>query len=127
MKTILSLSAITAIAALFGLLPLALAESNEKASAALPAATGKNPSPKSVAAKKNTVANAPSTPKLVIDAMGHAGELSTGSASVDALAMTFVAARLAYLGCYLADLHWLRSIAWFVGIGSAVAIFVAAS
>ena len=59
MKTILSLSAITAIAALFGLLPLALAESNEKASAALPAATGKNPSPKSVAAKKNTVANAP--------------------------------------------------------------------
>ncbi len=35
----------------------------------------------------NTIANAPSTPKLVIDAMGHAGELSTGSASVETLAM----------------------------------------
>ena len=35
----------------------------------------------------NTVANAPSTPKLVIDAMGHAGELSTGSAGVETLAM----------------------------------------
>jgi len=35
----------------------------------------------------NTIANAPSTPKLVIDAMGHAGELSTGSASVESLAM----------------------------------------
>ncbi len=44
---------------------------------------------------------------------------------VDMLALTFVAARLAYLACYLADVHWLRSLAWFVGIGSAVAIFVA--
>jgi uncharacterized MAPEG superfamily protein len=44
---------------------------------------------------------------------------------VDMLALTFVAARLAYLACYLADVHWLRSVAWFVGIGSAVAIFVA--
>lgn len=34
----------------------------------------------------NTVVNAPSTPKLVIDTMGHAGELSTGSASVEELA-----------------------------------------
>jgi uncharacterized MAPEG superfamily protein len=56
-----------------------------------------------------------------------AHQLGAPQARVDALALTFVAARLAYLGCYLADLHWLRSIAWFVGIGSAVAIFVAAS
>jgi thiol-disulfide isomerase/thioredoxin len=32
-----------------------------------------------------TVANPPATPKFVIDAMGDAGELSTGSASADTL------------------------------------------
>jgi thiol-disulfide isomerase/thioredoxin len=32
-----------------------------------------------------TVANPPATPKFVIDAMGHAGELTTGSESADAL------------------------------------------
>jgi uncharacterized MAPEG superfamily protein len=46
-------------------------------------------------------------------------------ARVNALAVVFVAARLAHLGFYLADLATLRSLAWFVGIGSAVAIFVA--
>lgn len=44
---------------------------------------------------------------------------------VDTLALAFVAARVAYLACYLADVHWLRSVAWFAGIGCAVAIFVA--
>ena len=44
---------------------------------------------------------------------------------VDALAILFVVARVGYLGAYLADLHWLRSAVWFVGIGSAVAIFLA--
>jgi len=44
---------------------------------------------------------------------------------VDLLAVVFVVARLFYLGFYLADLSKLRSFAWFVGIGSAVAIFVA--
>ena len=44
---------------------------------------------------------------------------------VDSLALAFVAARVAYLACYLADVHWLRSVAWFAGIGCAVAIFVA--
>lgn len=48
-------------------------------------------------------------------------------ARVDALAMVFVAARVAHLAFYLADLAALRSLAWFVGIGSAVAIFVAGS
>lgn len=48
-------------------------------------------------------------------------------ARVDALAMVFVAARVAHLAFYLADLGALRSLAWFVGIGSAVAIFVAGS
>ena len=44
---------------------------------------------------------------------------------VDLLAATFVVARLFYLGFYLADLSTLRSLAWFVGIGSAAALFFA--
>jgi len=44
---------------------------------------------------------------------------------VDALALLFLVARVGYLGAYLADLHWLRSAVWFVGIGSSVAIFLA--
>jgi uncharacterized MAPEG superfamily protein len=54
-----------------------------------------------------------------------AHQLGAPQPRVDLLALTFVAARLAYLACYLADLHWLRSVAWFVGIGAAVAIFAA--
>jgi uncharacterized MAPEG superfamily protein len=51
----------------------------------------------------------------------------TGAAQgrVDLLAIVFVLARVAYLLLYLANLDTLRSLAWFVGIGSAVAIFVA--
>jgi uncharacterized MAPEG superfamily protein len=41
------------------------------------------------------------------------------------LAVLFIVARLAYFGFYLADLATLRSVAWFVGMASAVAIFVA--
>lgn len=44
---------------------------------------------------------------------------------VDMLAIAFVVARVAYLAAYLADVAWLRSLVWFVGIGSAVSIFVA--
>ncbi len=46
---------------------------------------------------------------------------------VDGLALVFVAARVVYLGAYIADLALLRSIVWFVGIGSSVAIFLAGS
>jgi len=46
---------------------------------------------------------------------------------IDLLAVTFVVARLLYLGFYLADIHVLRSLAWFVGIGSAAALFFAAA
>jgi uncharacterized MAPEG superfamily protein len=46
-------------------------------------------------------------------------------ARVDLLAIVFVVARLAYIGCYVAGLSTPRSLAWFAGIGSAVAIFVA--
>ena len=33
----------------------------------------------------NSIANPPSTPKFVLDAMGHAGELTTGPESADAI------------------------------------------
>ncbi len=46
-------------------------------------------------------------------------------ARVDLLAIAFVVARLCYVGFYVADLSKLRSLAWFAGIGSAIAIFVA--
>lgn len=46
---------------------------------------------------------------------------------VDLLAILFVLARLSYTVFYVANLSTLRSLAWFVGIGSAVAIFVAAA
>jgi uncharacterized MAPEG superfamily protein len=48
-------------------------------------------------------------------------------AHIDMLAVTFVIARVCYLGFYLADLATLRSLAWFVGLGSAVALFFVAA
>lgn len=56
-----------------------------------------------------------------------AHELHAPQARVDTLALVFVAARVAYLVCYVADQHLLRSVVWFVGIGSAVAIFLSAA
>jgi uncharacterized MAPEG superfamily protein len=44
-------------------------------------------------------------------------------ATIDMLAMVFVIARIGFLGAYLADLHWLRSLVWFVGIGVSLALF----
>jgi uncharacterized MAPEG superfamily protein len=54
-----------------------------------------------------------------------AHHLHAPQARVDTLALVFVAARIAYLVTYVADLHLLRSVVWAVGIGSAVAIFLA--
>ena len=48
-------------------------------------------------------------------------------ARIDLLAITFIVSRLLYIGFYVADLSTLRSLAWFGGIGSAVAIFLAAA
>lgn len=56
-----------------------------------------------------------------------AHELHAPQGRVDALALAFVAARVAYLLAYLADLHVARSVVWAVGIGSAVAIFLSAT
>jgi uncharacterized MAPEG superfamily protein len=46
---------------------------------------------------------------------------------IDALAVVFVVARIAYMLCYLADFATLRSLAWFVGIGSVVGLFIVAA
>jgi uncharacterized MAPEG superfamily protein len=43
---------------------------------------------------------------------------------VDQLAMLFIAARLGYIFCYVMDWATLRSVSWFVGLASAIAIFV---
>ena len=56
-----------------------------------------------------------------------AQQIGAPQSRVNALALVFVAARVVYLGAYIADLALLRSIVWFVGIGSAVAIFLAGS
>ena len=48
------------------------------------------------------------------------------TAKVDLLAQVFIAARVIYLGCYLANLAILRSLVWFVGFGCTLAIFLAA-
>ena len=44
-------------------------------------------------------------------------------ATVDALAMGFVAARLAFVGLYLADQASLRSLLWLAGLAACVALF----
>ncbi len=51
--------------------------------------------------------------------------LQAPQAKVDQLAMGFVAARVVYLACYLADWATLRSIVWVAGMVCAVMIFVA--
>ena len=51
--------------------------------------------------------------------------LQAPQAKVDQLAMGFIAARVVYLACYLADWGTLRSIVWVAGMVCAVMIFVA--
>ena len=44
-------------------------------------------------------------------------------ATVDALALGFIAARLAFTGLYVADQASLRSVVWVAGLGACVALF----
>lgn len=44
-------------------------------------------------------------------------------ATVDALALGFIAARLAFIGLYLADQAWLRSLLWAAGMAACIALF----
>jgi len=43
---------------------------------------------------------------------------------VDILAIIFIAARVVYLGCYLADWPWARSLVWMLGFVACLTIFV---
>ena len=44
---------------------------------------------------------------------------------IDLLALVFIAARIAYLACYLANLHYVRSMTWFAGFVATVLLFFA--
>ena len=43
---------------------------------------------------------------------------------VDVLAVTFVVARVFYLLCYWADLHWQRSVVWVIGLLSSLLLML---
>jgi uncharacterized MAPEG superfamily protein len=44
---------------------------------------------------------------------------------VDLLALVFIAARVAYIACYVADQASLRSLVWLIGLGASFALFFA--
>ena len=48
-------------------------------------------------------------------------------ARIDALAMAFIALRLGYGVCYLANWHQLRSLVWLLAFGCVIAMFVCAA
>ena len=53
--------------------------------------------------------------------VAHQHQVAQGT--VDALALGFIAARLAYIALYLADQATLRSLAWTAGVAANVALF----
>lgn len=55
--------------------------------------------------------------------VAHQHQAAQGT--VDMLALGFLAARLAYIGLYLADQASLRSLLWVTGLGFCVALFFA--
>ncbi len=55
-----------------------------------------------------------------------AQQVQVAQASIDQMALLFIAARIVYTGFYLADLALLRSLAWFVGHGAIAALFIMA-
>ena len=56
-----------------------------------------------------------------------AQQMHVAQGTIDLLALTFIAARVVYTLLYLADLAALRSLAWAVGYGCVVALFVHAA
>lgn len=64
---------------------------------------------------------------LFIAAVLVAHQAQAPQAWVDGLALAFVAARVAYVACYLADLASLRSIVWTLGMACCVGLFVVAA
>jgi uncharacterized MAPEG superfamily protein len=47
--------------------------------------------------------------------------------AIDAIAVAFVLARLAYIACYVTDRASLRSIVWLIGLGLSIALFFVAA
>ena len=56
-----------------------------------------------------------------------AHQLHAAQNVIDSLALTFIAARVVYVGFYLADKATLRSLAWAIGVGCSIALFVIAA
>ena len=54
-----------------------------------------------------------------------AERLQTPQGRIDGLAMLFLAARIGYIGAYVADWARLRSALWVVGLGASVALYFA--
>ena len=52
---------------------------------------------------------------------------SSPQPTVDALALTFIGARVIYGLCYIADKSTLRSLVWLVGFGCVVGLFITAA
>lgn len=65
---------------------------------------------------------APFAAAVIIAHLAHAPQ-----GRIDLLATSFVAARIAYIGLYIADLAGLRSVAWMVAMGCVIGLFVAAA
>ncbi len=47
--------------------------------------------------------------------------------TIDLLAVIFIAARVFFIACYLADLATLRSLSWLVGFAATIGLFIAAT
>lgn len=74
-------------------------------------------------AQQNSYEAFPPFAAAVIIAQLSAAPQST----VDALALTFIAARVLHGLCYIADQAALRSLVWLVGLGCVVGLFVTAA
>ena len=61
---------------------------------------------------------------LFIGGLLVAHQHKAAQGTVDALALGFIAARLAYIGLYVADKASLRSLMWVAGLAACVALFV---
>ncbi|MEN9420473.1 MAG: hypothetical protein RI988_4094 [Pseudomonadota bacterium] len=64
---------------------------------------------------------------LFIAAVLVAQQTGVAPTTVDALAVAFVALRMAYIGLYVADRAAARSLVWMAGVGVCVALFVLAA
>lgn len=71
----------------------------------------------------NAQANSFEALPLFIAGVLVAQQTQAPQATVDALAMGFVAARVVYIGLYVADVHLWRSVVWTLGFALSAALF----